>query len=113
MLDNLEVVQKVYDFEIRIYGYLRRYPQAEKFALVTETKNTIHTLGKKLLKAAIAEKKRAILYEADAELYHLKHLIRLAYEMKYINNRTYEICERLLAEIGGMLGMWIKNIKSK
>ena len=48
MLDNLEVVQKVYDFEIRIYGYLRKYPQSEKFALVTETKNTIHTLGKKL-----------------------------------------------------------------
>lgn len=107
----MDIVEKVYDFEKQVYLYLKRYPQAEKFALVSETKNTIYALSKKLLKAGVVEKKRATLYEADIELQHLKHLIRLAYDFKYINLKAYEICSKGLAEIGSMLGSWIKNIK--
>lgn len=111
MQQRMDIVEKVYDFEKQVYLYLKRYPQAEKFALVSETKNTIYALSKKLLKAGVVEKKRATLYEADIELQHLKHLIRLAYDFKYINLKAYEICSKGLAEIGSMLGSWIKNIK--
>ena len=41
VIENLTILQKVYDFEKQMYGYLKKYPQSEKFALVTETKNTI------------------------------------------------------------------------
>lgn len=111
MIENLNILQKVYDFEKQMYGYLKKYPQSEKFALVSETKNTIYALSKKLLKAGMVEKKRAALYEADIELYHLKHLIRLAFDFKYISKKAYETTGKMLTEIGGMLGTWIKNIK--
>ena len=109
MIENLTILQKVYDFEKQMYGYLKKYPQSEKFALVTETKNTIYALSKKLLKAGMVDKKRAVLYEADVELFHLKHLIRLAFDFKYISPKAYEVASKMLTEIGGMLGTWIKN----
>jgi hypothetical protein len=111
-MQKMDIVEKVYDFEKQVYLYLKKYPQSEKFALATETKNTIYTLSKKLLKAGVVDKKRATLYEADIELQHLKHLIRLAHDFKYISPKAYEVCSKGLAEIGAMLGAWIKNIKS-
>ena len=111
MIENLKILHKIYSFEKMIYGYLKKYPQSEKFALVSETKNSIYSLSKKLIKAGIMEKKKAVLYEADAELYHLKHLIRLANDLHYISKKGYQLSSYELTEIGGMLGTWIKNEK--
>ena len=61
----------------------------------------------------MVEKKRATLYEADIELYHLKHLIRLSFELKYISPKGYEVSCNFLTEIGKMLGAWIKTLKEK
>lgn len=112
-MNNLEILQKIYDYEKQQYLYLKKYPQSEKFALVTEIKNTTYALSKKLLKAGMVEKKRATLYEADIELYHLKHLIRLSFELKYISPKGYEVSCNFLTEIGKMLGAWIKTLKEK
>ena len=60
----------------------------------------------------MVDKKRAVLYEADVELFHLKHLIRLAFDFKYISPKAYEVASKMLTEIGGMLGTWIKNTKA-
>ena len=111
-MSNLEILQKIYDYEKIQYDYLKKYPKGEKFALVTEIKNTTYSLSKKLLKASMIEKKKSVLYEADVELFHLKHLIRLSHELKFMSNKAYAVSSEKLAEIGKMLGAWIKTVKN-
>ena len=40
-MNNLELQQKIYDFEIILYGYLKKFPLSEKFAMTTEIKKTV------------------------------------------------------------------------
>lgn len=110
---NLVIRQKVFDFEKNMYGYLSKYPRHERLTLVAETKNTIHRINRQLSRAAKAEKKRAMLYDADAELDLLKHLVELGYELHYLSKTGHQVCMIQLAEIGKMLGGWIGSIKTK
>lgn len=41
-MSNLDILQKIYDYELIQYEYLKKYPKGEKFALVTEIK-ILHT----------------------------------------------------------------------
>ena len=109
--EHLIILQKSYDFEKQMYGYLKKFPQSEKFALTTEIKNTIYSFNKKIIKATKVEKKKSILYEADVELAHLRHLLRLSYDLKYMSKKGYEVSSLFTTEIGKMLGKWISNIK--
>lgn len=109
--EDLRIVQKSYDFELQLYGYLKKFPQSEKFALTTEIKNTLHEFNKKVLKAAKVEKKKAVLYEADVELAHLRHLINLSRGLGYLGKKAYEVICRYTMELGKMLGNWINKNK--
>ncbi|MDR1831625.1 MAG: diversity-generating retroelement protein Avd [Fusobacteriaceae bacterium] len=113
MEENLKVIQKLDDFELRIYDDLRKFPKSEKFTMTAEIKNTIFEIRKKLVKAAKSEKKKGALNEADIELQHLKHLIQLSFELKYISPRVYEIISKQRVEIGAMLGAWLRNENAK
>lgn len=109
--NELIILQKSYDFEIELYNYLHKFPAREKFALTCEIKNTLHSFNKKILKAAKVEKKKSTLYEADIELAHLKHLLKLSRHFKYLGKKAFEVTSLRTSELGKMLGNWINNIK--
>lgn len=111
-MNNLELQQKIYDFEIILYGYLKKFPQAEKFAMTTEIKKTVFELYRLIYKASKLENKKTSLRTADVELQHLRHLLRLANEFKFISKNGYAVCSKELFTVGNMLGSWIKNIEA-
>ena len=57
-MNNLELQQKIYDFEIILYGYLKKFPQSEKFAMTTEIKKTVFEFYKLIYKASKLENKK-------------------------------------------------------
>ena len=48
---------------------------------------------------------------ANGKLDLLKLLVRLAYEIRVIDEKAYLILEERLQEVGRMLGGWIRSIK--
>ena len=49
---------------------------------------------------------------ADAQLGKIRLYLRLAHEWQWLSSGQYEHVSRMVAEIGKLLGGWIKQTKS-
>jgi four helix bundle protein len=113
-MDNLILSQKLYDFLLYIYPTIERYPKHEKFVLQTQTKNCVLDLARQVIKAnKSTTAKKSQLYEADAMLQELNTLMRLAYDLRYLNTHKYEVISGKLSEIGALLGGLIKFVQGQ
>ncbi len=91
---------------------LMKYPKSERFALVTNIKNNTYDGMKYIILAYKAFKKDDkfnYLNKLDVNLKMLKVFIRISYKRKYISVKNYAAWSRKLANIGNLLGGWMKN----
>jgi tRNA A-37 threonylcarbamoyl transferase component Bud32 len=108
-MDDLKILQKMYDFYLDNYNVINKYPKSEKFTLQTETKSTMLKMIRLIIRASKAKVKKPILFEIDTELETLRILFRLAHNLKFLSNRRYELNSKLLSEIGRLLGGWMRS----
>lgn len=54
------------------------------------------------------ETRRDLLRQADVELDRLRYTVRLSHELGLISQKQYLYAAGLLAEVGNLLGTWIK-----
>ena len=78
-----------------------KFPKSERFD--NNLKNVIYAWKEKDI-----EKRVEFLTKIDVELYILKTMTRLAYEYKYITPKNYMVWNEKIAEIGKMVGGWLK-----
>ena len=110
------LLEKIDDFRIYMWEVLAAFPKYEKFCLTKDIKEVINSIDRYVLRARLSYNRKRYLYEADMELQYLKRLIRFAHKKKnpYIRStKKYEVIMRLLAEIGSLLGGFIKSEKAK
>lgn len=95
------------------YGYiaLRQFPKSEKFSLALDIKRTMFAMLEKIIRANRQRDKLAALYEIDTELEVLRSQVRLAMELEFLTFKKYEVWSGHLAEVGRMLGGWLKAVK--
>lgn len=110
-MENLKIKQRTEDM-IK-YGYiaLRQFPKSEKFSLALDVKRTMFGMLEKIIRANRQRDKLAALYEIDTELEVLRTQIRLAMELEFLPFKKYEVWSGHLAEVGRMLGGWLKAVK--
>ena len=53
--------------------------------------------------------KRTTLQELDVEIAALKVYLRIAYDLKYLPPKKYEVWSGMMVEIGKMVGGWIRS----
>ena len=101
----------------RMFDLLRwLVPQAERFP-----RNFRHTVTQRLLDSALdlqdllceaqtssGTRRRDLLARCDAALNRLRLYLRLAHQWQWLNNGQYEHVSRMVAEVGRLLGGWIK-----
>ena len=61
---------------------------------------------------AVKTKQSSRLYAADAELASLRFWLQFAADRRLISHRQHQVALRHLAEVGAILGQWIKTTKS-
>ena len=110
-MENLKIKQKTEDM-IK-YGYiaLRQFPKSEKFSLAQDIKHTMFSLLEQIIRTNRSRDKQAALYAIDTELEILRTQMRLAMDLQFLPFGKYETWSNHLAEIGRMLGGWIKSLK--
>ncbi len=110
MESNLLIYKKYSDVYFYAYNLLEKYPKIEKFALVTDIKNSMNSTLKNIFYAQKVSdaKKMYYLNLIDAELLFQRFAIRLSYTRKYISGNNYKTWSLKIAEIGRMLGGWIR-----
>ncbi len=94
-----------------MYIALKHFPKSERFTLCADIKQSIYKIMRLIIQANKSRNKLTILYEIDTELDVLRTLIRLSMKMGFMPFKKYEVTSGYLAEIGRMLGGWIKASK--
>lgn len=111
MAEELKLLQKVYD--MIQYGYicLRQYPKSEKHTLAAETKRAMFALLKAIIMANKRYYKKNSIQEADIQLDILRYYVRLGKDLEFLPIKKYENWAKMLAEIGKMIGGWLKSAR--
>ena len=111
--DEIPAIVKTIGFYKQFYGFLSSFPKRDKYVLGTRIENYVVDMLEYLLQASKQPKacKLPTLLQADQRLEMLKIFIRLALEIKIIDDKKYLPLQERLAEIGRMLGGWIKTVR--
>lgn len=112
--NDLLIYKKYTELYYYAYKLLEKYPKVERFGLVSDIKNSMNTTLKHILYAQKVGKQYKMQYlnMIDAELLYQRFSIRLSYNQKYISPNNYKTWSIKVAEIGKMLGGWIKSCQN-
>ena len=111
--NSTPIVKKTLDLYKTYYCILPTFPKKERYILGAHIENHLLQILDYLLQASISSKpnKFILLNDSNNKLEMLKVFIRLARELKLINDKKYLALEKRISEIGRMLGGWIKFTK--
>lgn len=96
---------------IYTYTCLRQFPKSERHVLAADIRLSLYEIDRQIVRAQKRYFKKTTLQDIDIEVEHLKLKIRLAKKLGFLPFRKYENLERMLIEIGRMIGGWIKSNK--
>ncbi|MCF7920930.1 MAG: diversity-generating retroelement protein Avd [Candidatus Cloacimonetes bacterium] len=108
-MDNIPILNKVYDILKWIIPRIEKFPRTQKFVLGDRLENSLLDLQQMLLVALKADNKERILELADAKLAEIKMLARLATDLQYLSLGQNRYLMGELIECGKMLGGWRKK----
>lgn len=110
-MEDLKILQKVFDMIKYGYGALAQFPKSEKFALAADIKRCLDLILERVIEASKKYYKKTTLQELDVEVTKLKVYLRLSLELCFLPPKKYEIWSGMAVEIGKMLGGWLKSVK--
>jgi hypothetical protein len=100
---------KSYDLLQWLLPQLTKFPKSQRFMLAERIGDVAMDFYELILEAALASEKAALLAQADLALAKLRFYIRLSKDLKFLSPQQYAHCGRLIAEVGRLLGGWIKK----
>ena len=107
---------------VRVFDLLAwLLPKSERFPRVYR-----HTVTRRLMDSALdvqdllfeaqsasGPRRRTLLSRADAALNRLRLYLRLAYHWRWLSDGQYEHASGMVAEIGRLLGGWIRETRAR
>lgn len=106
---DLLVQQKIYDMILYAYPALEQMPKSQKFSLAQDMKHCMDKIMRLTISANKKYTKRTTLQELDVEVAALKVYLRIAYDLRYLPPKKYEVWSGMMVEIGKMVGGWIRS----
>ncbi|MGN8636583.1 four helix bundle protein [Eubacterium pyruvativorans] len=97
-----------------VYPMLKHYPNAEKFALCQEIKQTFYRILRNcaLFKNAAAQHKMPYLRAIDAELQYGKILFNISRDQRYITKKKAYFLQMQMEELGRILGGLMRSVRT-
>lgn len=102
-------ITKTYDLLKWLMPAVSKFPKDKKYTLGKRIEDKLLDILELLLHANYSKIKLEILKKANIELEVFRHLIRLSYDLRFINFRKYGFISRSINEIGRLIGGWIKQ----
>ena len=97
-----------YQFILWLVPTLERFPRSQKFLLGDRIQSNALNVLESLIEATYTRHRSQHLSRANLSLEKLRFLLRLAYELHYLNRRRYEHAARTIDEVGRRVGAWRK-----
>lgn len=109
--EELRIRAKHEDLIAYMFIVIAHFPKSEKFTLAAQIKTQMLNILRLMIKANKAKRKLPVLLEIDTELEVFRTLLRLSMQLKFLPFKKYEHAAGMTAEIGRMLGGWLKFAK--
>ena len=88
---------------------VEKVPRSQKFLLGDRMQTAALDVLERLIEATYARDRTAALKAANLGLEKLRHLFRLADDLRHIDPRRYEYAAREIDTVGRLVGAWIKT----
>ena len=92
-----------------VIPHLDKFPRVRRFTLGERLEGGLLDVLELLVEAAYTRNKEASLRRANLRLEVVRHLWRLAHELKAIATRQYEHGAKLIDELGRQIGGWLRS----
>lgn len=109
MSSDLRLLQTLEDLATYSHKALWQLPKSERHVLAADIRHTLDAVLRLVVRAAKRYHKKTTLQDLDIEVELLRHQIRKAYNLGYINARRYEVWVKQVDEVGRMVGGWIRS----
>ena len=102
---------KTYDLLVYLLPAAEKFPRSWRYVLGRRIQETGLGLMDQLLAArkGTDRERPAMLRQADLDLDRLRYTVRLCHELDLLSAKQYRHASGLLAEVGKLLGTWIKR----
>jgi hypothetical protein len=108
-LEELSVIQKVYDFTLWYVPIVNRLPRSHKFTLGDRVVNLLYDIHEELLRAKYEKEKLPRLQRANMGLEVLRYRTRLLRDFQLICPERYRFAAEAINAIGVELGGWMRQ----
>ena len=109
-IEKLGIYKSYVDMMYYFYNLLEKYPNSERYGLVSEIKHNLYNGLVCLIKAYKSyNEKLKYLNELDVHLKTLKVLVRISYRKKYISGKNYGACSRKISSVSNIMYGWMKK----
>jgi hypothetical protein len=110
MAEELVLLTRTFDLLDWLLPKIETFPKAYRYTVTRHLADALLDFQEKLF---LARKQRGarrldLLTECDAHLEAVRVYLRLAHRWRWINDGQYEHVSRLAAEVGRLLGGWLK-----
>ncbi|CAI4031357.1 Diversity-generating retroelement protein Avd [Nitrospira tepida] len=104
-----QAVQACHELLLWLIPQLDKFPRSRRFTLGERLEAGSIEVLELLVEAAYTHHKTASLHRANLRLEVVRHLWRLAHELKVIALRQYEHGARLFDDLGRQIGGWLRS----
>lgn len=85
---------------------VQKFPRSQKFLLGDRIQSCAIDVLERLIEATYDRNRDTALRRANLEIEKLRHFMRLAFDLRHIDERRYEYAARELDAIGRCIGAW-------
>lgn len=121
-LQNFTLLAKLEALDIETHKIVKGFEKSERHVLSAEIRRTLADILHLVIRASkeqLEERRshrpplatKELLRQCDVEMEYFKCQIRKAYALRLINEERYGFWSRMVLEVGGMLGSWIKTVE--
>jgi hypothetical protein len=103
---------KHYDLMAWLIPRTLAFPKSQRGVLARQVQNELFCMYTWLVEAGMSAEPLPHLHAADKALIRLRMYLRLSHDLKLLSHAQYEHGARLAAEVGRLLGGWMKNLSA-
>lgn len=104
-----QAVQSCHEVLLWLIPQLDKFPRSRRFTLGERIEAGLLEVLELLVEAAYQRNKEVPLRRANLQLEVVRHLWRLAHELKVMATRQYEHGARLIDDLGRQIGGWLRS----
>ncbi len=104
-----QAVQSCHEVLVWLIPQLDKFPRSRRFTLGERLEGGLLEVLELLVEAGYSRRKEPVLSRANLRLAGVRHVWRLAYELKVVAIRQYEHGAKLLDHLGRQIGGWRRS----